>query len=77
MSFNALIIDKDDNGIQANYQQIQQSQLPEGDVQVDIDYSTLNYKDALAITGKAPVIRKYPMIAGIDLAGTVTSSNWR
>ena len=80
MSFNALIIDKDDNGIQANYQQIQQSQLPEGDVQVDIDYSTLNYKDALAITGKAPVIRKYPMIAGIDLAGTVTTSthpNWQ
>ncbi len=74
MSFNALIIDKNNNGIQANYQQIQSSQLPNGNVQIDIDYSTLNYKDALAITGKAPVIRKYPMIAGIDLAGTVSAS---
>jgi acrylyl-CoA reductase (NADPH) len=74
MSFNALIIDKNDNGIQANYQQINESQLPDGNVQVDIDYSTLNYKDALAITGKVPVIRKYPMIAGIDLAGTVSAS---
>ena len=75
MSFNALIIDKNNNGIQANYQQIQSSQLPNGNVQIDIDYSTLNYKDALAITGKAPVIRKYPMIAGIDLAGTVSASS--
>jgi acrylyl-CoA reductase (NADPH) len=74
MSFNALIIDKNDSGIQANYQQINESQLPDGNVQVDIDYSTLNYKDALAITGKVPVIRKYPMIAGIDLAGTVSAS---
>lgn len=80
MSFNALIIDKTNNTTQANYQSISPSQLPEGNVQIDIDYSTLNYKDALAITGKAPVIRQYPMIAGIDLAGTVsesTHSKWQ
>ncbi len=53
---------------------IEQSQLPEHDVLVQIEYSTLNYKDALAITGKSPVVRSFPMIPGIDLAGTVLES---
>ena len=75
MSFNALIVDKDDNGINASFQQIEESQLPEGDVIVDVDYSTLNYKDGLAITGKAPVIRSYPMVPGIDFSGTVSESS--
>lgn len=75
MSFNALIVDKDDDGINASYQQVDESQLPEGDVIVDVDYSTLNYKDGLAITGKAPVIRKYPMVPGIDFSGTVSESS--
>ena len=75
MSFNALIVNKDDNGISSSYQQIEESQLPEGDVIVDVDYSTLNYKDGLAITGKAPVIRSYPMVPGIDFSGTVSESS--
>lgn len=75
MSFKALIVDKDDNGINANFQQVEESQLPEGDVIVDVDYSTLNYKDGLAITGKAPVIRSYPMVPGIDFSGTVSESS--
>ena len=49
--------------------------LPEGDVTVRVDYSTLNYKDGLAITGKGPVVRKFPMVPGIDLAGTVEASS--
>src|SRR6201990_1252880 len=47
----------------------------DGDVTVRVEYSTLNYKDGLAITGKAPVVRRFPMIAGIDFAGTVESSS--
>jgi acrylyl-CoA reductase (NADPH) len=50
------------------------SALPEGDVTVKVDYSTLNYKDGLAITGKSPVVRKFPLTPGIDLSGTVTES---
>jgi len=76
MSFNALLVNKsDDNVISANIETVEESQLPEGDVTIDIDYSTLNYKDGLAITGKAPVIRHYPMVPGIDMAGTVTESS--
>lgn len=75
MSFNALIINKDDNGIESHYASVEESELPEGDVIVDIDYSTLNYKDGLAITGKAPVVRKYPMVPGIDFSGTVSESS--
>lgn len=75
MPFYALIVDKKDAGINTSYQQIDESQLPEGEVLVDIDYSTLNYKDGLAITGKAPVIRSYPMVPGIDFAGTVSRSS--
>ncbi|MFT7490996.1 MAG: acrylyl-CoA reductase (NADPH) [Pseudohongiellaceae bacterium] len=73
--FKGILIEKDDDGYRAAVQQIDDSVLPEGDVIVNVEYSTLNYKDALAITGKAPVIRKFPMIPGIDLAGTIESSD--
>ncbi|MEB8430994.1 oxidoreductase [Cocleimonas sp. KMM 6892] len=82
MSFNALLINRsEDKKVSASLETIDESQLPEdGDVIVDIDYSTLNYKDGLAITGAAPVVRKYPMVPGIDFAGTVSessNSNWK
>lgn len=72
--FNALLIEKDDNGYHVNIRQLEQSQLPEGDVTIQVDYSSLNYKDGLAISGKSPVVRHFPMIPGIDLAGTVIAS---
>ena len=53
---------------------LDEGRLPAGDVNVRIEYSTLNYKDALAITGKAPVVRQFPMVPGIDFAGTVEAS---
>lgn len=71
--FNALVIDKTPD-YSAALQQLDNSQLPSAEVIVDVAYSTLNYKDALAITGKAPVVRDFPMVPGIDLAGTVVSS---
>ena len=73
--FKGILIEKDDDGYRAAVQQIDESVLPEGDVSIKVEYSTLNYKDALAITGKAPVIRKFPMIPGIDLVGTVEQSD--
>ncbi len=76
MSFNALLVNRsEDKKITSSLETIEESQLPEGDVVVDIDYSTLNYKDALAITGAAPVIRSYPMVPGIDFSGTVVESS--
>ena len=73
--FNAIVIDKDDSGYRANLQQVNEEQLPEGDVTVAVAYSTLNFKDGLAITGSSPVVRKFPMVPGIDLAGTVEVSS--
>lgn len=73
--FDAVLIEKDDTGYRADLRHLQDSQLPEGDVTVRVHYSTLNYKDALAITGKGPVVRKFPMVPGIDLAGTVEHSD--
>ncbi len=73
--FKAIVIDKPEGaGQSAAVAELEQSQLPEGDVLVQVDYSTINYKDALAITGKSPVVRKFPMVPGIDLAGTVLES---
>jgi acrylyl-CoA reductase (NADPH) len=72
--FNAIVIDKNDAGQTAALSQVDEAQLPEGDVLIDIAYSTLNFKDGLAITDRSPVVRKFPMIPGIDLAGTVRSS---
>lgn len=73
--FKGILIEKDDDGYRAAVKQIDESVLPAGDVSINVEYSTLNYKDALAITGKAPVIRKFPMIPGIDLVGTVEQSD--
>ena len=73
--FNALVIEKSDTGQQISLKQVDESQLPEGDVTIDVAYSTLNYKDGLAITGRSPVVRKFPMVPGIDLAGTVRESS--
>lgn len=71
----AILIDKDEAGYRAELTQVDESQLPEGDVTVQVAYSTLNFKDSLAITGKSPVVRSFPMVPGIDIAGTVTESN--
>ncbi|WP_375738321.1 MDR family oxidoreductase [Pseudomonas boanensis] len=73
--FDAILIEKDDAGYRARRTQLDESQLPEGDVTVRVAYSTLNYKDGLAITGKSPVVRQFPMVPGIDLAGTVEASS--
>ena len=74
MTYQALQINKDDTGYRCTLQALDDSALPEGDVTVQVDYSTLNYKDGLAITGKSPVVRKFPLTPGIDLSGTVTES---
>ena len=71
----AILINKDDSGYSAQMSQIEEQQLPTGDVLIQVDYSTLNYKDSLAITGASPVVRNFPMVPGIDLAGTVEHSD--
>ena len=71
----AILINKDDSGYRAQMSQIEEQQLPEGDVLIQVDYSTLNYKDSLAITGASPVVRNFPMVPGIDFAGTVEHSD--
>jgi acrylyl-CoA reductase (NADPH) len=78
--FRALIIDRAEDEPTAKIGAFHQSELMDGDVTVDVEWSTLNYKDGLAITGKSPVVRRFPMIAGIDFAGTVSDSsteNWK
>lgn len=72
--FKGILIEKDDAGYRASLKDIDEAQLPEGDVTVRVSHSTLNYKDGLAITGKGPVVRRFPMVPGIDLVGTVESS---
>jgi acrylyl-CoA reductase (NADPH) len=72
--FKAVVIEKTDSGTKAALIDFDEANLMDGDVIVRIECSTLNYKDGLAITGKAPVVRRFPMIAGIDFAGTVESS---
>ncbi len=73
--FRALLIDKADGQQTAAVQTLTDDHLPDGDVTVRVAYSTLNYKDALAITGASPVVRKFPMVPGIDFAGTVEASS--
>ena len=74
MTYRALQIEKDEAGYRCALKTLDDSALPEGDVTVAVDCSTVNYKDGLAITGKSPVVRKFPLTPGIDLAGTVTES---
>jgi acrylyl-CoA reductase (NADPH) len=73
--FKGILITKDETGYQAQVQQIDDAVLPEGDVTIQVAWSTLNYKDGLAITGKSPVVRRFPMVPGIDFAGTVIESS--
>lgn len=72
--FKGILINKDDSGYRAELADIDDSQLPVGDVTVRVSHSTLNYKDGLAITGKGPIVRQFPMVPGVDLAGTVEDS---
>jgi acrylyl-CoA reductase (NADPH) len=74
VTFKAIRIDKADKGTTAALTQFDEADLMEGDVTVRVEWSTVNYKDGLAVTGKAPVVRRFPMIAGIDFAGTVEQS---
>lgn len=71
----AILITRDDSGQHAALTEVPEADLPEGDVTVRVLCSTLNYKDALAITGKGPVVRRFPMVPGIDLAGVVETSD--
>ena len=74
-TFKAIRIDKADKATAAALTQFDEAELMEGDVAVRVEWSALNYKDGLALTGKAPVVRRFPMIAGVDLAGTVEQSS--
>ena len=73
-SFKAIVIEKGESGQKASLADFDEAGLMDGDVDVRVEWSTVNYKDGLAITGKAPVVRRFPMIPGIDFAGTVESS---
>lgn len=73
--FQALLIEKHDEAPRVGIAELADTQLPEGDVTVRVLYSTLNYKDALAITGRGPVVRQFPMVPGIDFAGVVEASS--
>jgi acrylyl-CoA reductase (NADPH) len=72
--FKALVIDKSDDAQTVSLRTLSESDLMDGDVTIRVSHSTVNYKDGLAITGKAPVVRRFPMIPGIDVAGTVEAS---
>lgn len=74
-TFKAIRIDKAEKGTTAALTQFDEAELMEGDVTVRVEWSTLNYKDGLALTGRAPVVRRFPMIAGIDFSGTVEQSS--
>ena len=73
--FNALVLDKSDGSFSATLREVDDGFLPEGDVTLAVEYSTLNYQDGLAITNRSPVVRSWPMVAGIDGAGTVLESS--
>ena len=78
--FKAILIDKQDGAQSARLAEVNETQLPDAPVTVRVEYSTINYKDGLAITAKSPVVRKFPMVPGIDFAGVVeasTNDSWR
>src|SRR6202050_1079856 len=74
-TFKAIVIDKAEGGQSVKLTDFDEKDLMDGDVTVAVEYSTVNYKDGLAVTGKAPVVRRFPMIAGVDFSGTVESSS--
>ncbi len=73
--FSALMLTEVEGKTEANIEQLAEGDLPEGDVLLETDYSSLNYKDALAVTGKGKIVRNWPMVPGIDIAGTVLASD--
>ena len=75
-TFNALLLSQDDAGkTVAEVRQFNDGDLPTGDVLIGVDYSSLNYKDGLAVTGKGKIVRSWPLVPGIDLAGRVLASS--
>jgi len=79
-AFKALVVDETDGTVRAGIDDVSPESLPEGDVLVSVEYSTVNYKDGLAVTGKGKVVRRYPMVPGVDFAGTVekpASPRWK
>lgn len=80
MTFRAILVSKTDQGQKTELVQFDEADLMEGDVTVDVSHSSVNYKDGLALTGKGPIIRKFPLIPGVDFAGTVrksTNPRWK
>ncbi|MCM2375265.1 acrylyl-CoA reductase (NADPH) [Aporhodopirellula aestuarii] len=73
--FKGILIQNDEAGYRASLTDLDESQLPEGDVTIRVSHSTLNFKDALALTGKGPVVRTFPMVPGVDLVGIVEQSS--
>jgi len=73
--FRALMVDRPDAGFTCEIVELSDDDLPEGDVVVDVEYSTVNFKDGLAVTDSSPIVRNFPMVPGIDLAGTVAASD--
>jgi acrylyl-CoA reductase (NADPH) len=76
MTFKALLATKESERISTNLVELEEKDLMPGDVLIDVDYSTVNYKDGVALTGRAPIFRSFPMIPGIDLSGTVEASSY-
>lgn len=74
MSFRAVVIRKEDDKYSVALEQLEQAQLPDADVQLKVLYSSINFKDGLAVTGRSPVVRQFPMVPGIDLVGEVIGS---
>src|ERR1700728_2268214 len=75
MTLKALLATKDDEKNSTNLVELEEKDLMSGDVTIAVDYSTVNYKDGIALTGRAPIIRTFPLIPGIDIAGTVEASS--
>src|SRR5258707_6171804 len=78
--FEALLLEEKDGKVTAGLRSLEESQLPAGNVTVDVEYSTLNYKDGLILTGQGRLVRVYPHVPGVDFAGTVAASDhpgWR
>jgi acrylyl-CoA reductase (NADPH) len=73
--FKAILLERNNDATQSRVTHLEEDQLPPGEVSIDVAYSTLNYKDGMAITGTGPVVREWPMVPGIDLCGVVTSSS--
>jgi len=74
-SFTALVLRETDDGPVGALEELTDADLPDGDVTIDVDYSSLNYKDGMALTGKGRIVRSYPMVPGVDLTGTVVASD--